>query len=112
MDPASAVVIAKAAIAAGSSKKARTGTASVIAALCLPVILIIVCLMSVASGGADHNRAAVQFAFKGGDAGTQMPADYREYIAKMQESFAEFDTVLDRIEEVAEGWDIVQFPCL
>ena len=80
MDPASAVVIAKAAIAAGSSKKARTGTASVIAALCLPVILIIVCLMSVASGGADHNRAAVRLAFEGGEAGTNMPSDYRENV--------------------------------
>ncbi len=66
MDPASAVIIAKAAIAAGSSKKTWTGIASVTAALCLPLILIIVCLMSVASGGADHNRAAVRFAFRGG----------------------------------------------
>ncbi len=103
MDPAAAAVIAKAAIAAGSNKKTWTGTASVIAAICLPFILIVVCLMSVASGGANHNRAAVRLAFGGGDAGAGMPADYREYIAKMQESFSELDTVLDGIEEMAEG---------
>ena len=103
MDPAAAAVIAKAAIVARSNKKTWTGTASVIAAICLLFILIVVCLMSVASGGADHNRAAVRLAFGGGDAGAGMPADYREYIAKMQESFSELDTVLDGIEEMAEG---------
>lgn len=103
MDPAAAAVIAKAAIAAGSNKKTWTGIASVIAAICLPFILSVVCIMSVASGGADHNRAAVRLAFEGGTAGAGMPADYREYITKMQESFLELDTVLDEIEAVAEG---------
>lgn len=103
MDPASAAVIARAAIAVGSNKKTWTGIASIIAAICMPFILIVVCLMSVASGGADHNRAAVRLAFEGGDAGAGMPADYREYIARMQESFAELDTVLDGIDAVAEG---------
>lgn len=91
MDPTTAAVIARVAIAVGSSKKVWTGIASVIAALCLPFILIVVCFMSIASGGADHNRAAVRLAFEGGDAGTNMPADYREYISQMQESFARLD---------------------
>ena len=41
MEPATAAMIAKAAIAVGTNKKVWTGIASVIAALCLPFILII-----------------------------------------------------------------------
>ena len=89
-------MIAKAAIAVGTNKKVWTGIASVIAALCLPFILIIVCILSIASGGADHNRSAVRLAFEGGNIPSGMPADYREYIGQMQESFGELDTVLDR----------------
>lgn len=103
MEPATAAVIAKAAIALGSNKKVWTGIASIIAAICLPFILIVVCLMSIASGGADHNRSAVRLAFEGGDAGKNMPADYKEYIVKMQESFAHLDDVLGGIEEISEG---------
>ena len=44
MEPATAAMIAKAAIAVGTNKKVWTGIASVIAALCLPFILIIVCI--------------------------------------------------------------------
>ena len=42
MAPATAAVIAKAAIAEGTNKKVWTGIASVNAALCLPFLLIIV----------------------------------------------------------------------
>lgn len=103
MDPATAAVIAKAAIAVGTNRKVWTGIASVAAALCLPFILIVVCIMGIASGGADHNRAAVRLAFEGGTAGAGMPSDYREYIGQMQESFAELDAVMEEIETMTEG---------
>lgn len=96
-------MIAKAAIAVGTNKKVWTGIASVIAALCLPFILIIVCILSIASGGADHNRSAVRQAFEGGNIPSGMPADYREYIGQMQESFGELDTVLGEIDSMTEG---------
>lgn len=98
-----AAMIAKAAIAVGTNKKVWTGIASVIAALCLPFILIIVCILSIASGGADHNRSAVRLAFEGGTIPSGMPADYREYIGQMQESFGELDTVLGEIDNMTEG---------
>ena len=103
MEPTTAAMIAKAAIAVGTNKKGRTGIASVIAALCLPFILIIVCILSIASGGADHNRSAVRQAFEGGNIPSGMPADYREYIGRMQESFGELDTVLGEIDSMTEG---------
>ena len=51
MEPATAALIARAAIAAGTNKKVWTGSASVLAALCLPVILAVMCYISIASGG-------------------------------------------------------------
>ena len=68
MEPATAALIARAAIAAGTNKKVWTGIASVLAALCLPVILAVMCYISIASGGTEHNRAAVHLAFDGGEA--------------------------------------------
>ena len=43
MEPATAALIARAAIAAGTNKKVWTGIAPVLAALCLPVILAVMC---------------------------------------------------------------------
>ncbi len=103
MDPATAAMIAKAAIAVGTNKKVWTGIASVIAALLLPFILAVACIISIASGGADHNKAAVRLAFEGGSIPSGMPEDYREYIGQMQESFAGLDAVLEEIEAMAEG---------
>ena len=54
MEPATAALIARAAIAAGTNKKVWTGIASVLAALCLPVILAVMCYISIASGGTEH----------------------------------------------------------
>lgn len=48
MEPATAALIARAAIAAGTNKKVWTGIASVLAALCLPVILAVMCYISIA----------------------------------------------------------------
>ena len=80
MEPATAALIARAAIAAGTNKKVWTGIASVLAALCLPVILAVMCYISIASGGTEHNRAAVHLAFDGGEAPDGMPADYLAYV--------------------------------
>ena len=98
MEPATAALIARAAIAAGTNKKVWTGIASVLAALCLPVILAVMCYISIASGGTEHNRAAVHLAFDGGEAPDGMPADYQAYVRQMQESFAELDAILDDID--------------
>ncbi len=100
MEPTTAAMIAKAAV--GTNKKVWTGIASVIAALCLPFILIIVHLKH-RIWRADHNRSAVRLAFEGGNIPSGMSADYREYIGQMQESFGELDTVLGEIDSMTEG---------
>lgn len=103
MAAATVAIVTKAALAAGTSKKARTGIASLIGAICVPIILALMCILSIAAGGAEHNKAAVRLAFDGGDVPSSMSEDYREYIGQMQESFAELDTVLEAIEEITEG---------
>ena len=60
MEPTTAAMIAKAAIAMGANKKVWTGIASVIVGICIPFILAIVCILNLASAAADHNRAAVE----------------------------------------------------
>ncbi|MFQ8981447.1 MAG: hypothetical protein ACLR6I_13685 [Waltera sp.] len=66
-----------------------------LAGIGLPVILVLLCYLSLSSGGADHNRAAVHLAFDGGDIPKGMSPDYLEYIRQMQRSFEELDAVLD-----------------
>ena len=103
MEPTTAAMIAKAAIAMGANKKVWTGIASVIVGICIPFILAIVCILNLASAAADHNRAAVRLAFHGGFVPLSMPADYKEYIYKMQQSFEWIDAAMDEIDAVAEG---------
>lgn len=103
MSPSALAVAIKAAWTAGSSRKVRTGIAACMAAFCVPFMLGVMCIMSIADGGAQHNKAAVHLAFEGGDVPPSMPADYREYIGQMQDSFAELDIVLEGIEEITEG---------
>ena len=47
-----------------------------LAGIGLPVILVLLCYLSLSSGGADHNRAAVHLAFDGGDIPKGMSPDY------------------------------------
>lgn len=55
MEPTTAAMIAKIAIAMGANKKVWTGIASVIVGICIPFILAIVCILNLASAAADHN---------------------------------------------------------
>ncbi len=102
-EPTTLVMIAKAAVAVGSDKRTWTGIASVIAAIAVPFILAIMCIVSIASAGAGHNVAAVKLAFYGGEIPASMPQDYKGYIGQMQESFQKLDQVFEKINEIAEG---------
>lgn len=80
-----------------------------LAGIGLPVILVLLCYLSLSSGGADHNRAAVHLAFDGGDIPKGMSSDYLEYIRQMQKSFEELDAVLDHLDEMAEEGKIDRY---
>ena len=98
-----AVVAVKAALVMATDKRARTVVLSVLAALLVPFILIIVVLLCALSGTANHNTSAVNLTFHGGYLSSQMPAEYRMYIEKMQGGFSDLDGVLTDINDMAEG---------
>lgn len=98
-----AVLAAKAVLAAASDKRVWTAVATVVAAVLTPFILIIVMILCVLSGAAGHNNSAVDLAFNGGYLSSGLPADYRMYVEKMQESFRELDAALAEINVMAEG---------
>lgn len=101
-----AVLAVKAALVAATDKRTWTAIASVVAAILTPFILIIVVMLGALSGTANHNNAAVDLAFHGGYLSSQLPADYRMYIEKMQDSFTDLDTALAEINGMAEDGEV------
>ena len=102
MAATAAVLAAKAVLAAATDKRGRTAIATVVAAVLTPFILIVVMILCALSGTAGHNNAAVNLAWGGGYLSAGLPADYRMYIEKMQESFQKLDAVLAEINGMAE----------
>ena len=98
-----AAVVVKAALVTATDKRARTAVLSVVAAPLVPFILIVVVILCALSGTANHNTSAVNLAFHGGYLSSQMPAEYRMYIEKMRESFADLDGVISDINGMAEN---------
>ena len=90
-DPATITVAAKAAAAVLSDERTRKTIGWIIAAILSPLILIIVLVCALLSGTADHNNTAVDLCFHGGVIPGSMPADYREYIGDMRQSFTLID---------------------
>ena len=74
-DPATITLAVKAAIAAATDKRTWKAAGVVIAAILTPFILIIVMIMSLLSGTADHNNSAVDLTFHGGSISSQVPAE-------------------------------------
>ena len=103
MAASAAGVIVKAALAAATDKRVRTAVLSVIAAVLLPFILIIAVILCALSGAANHNTAAVRQTFQNSYVSAQMPAEYRNHIGQMQDSFRELDEIVSEINGMAEG---------
>ena len=96
-DPATITLAVKAAIAAATDKRTWKAAGVVIAAILTPFILIIVMIMSLLSGTADHNNSAVDLTFHGGSISSQVPAEYRQYIEDMRDSFSDLDEAVSEI---------------
>lgn len=102
-DPATITLAVKAAIAAAADKRTWKALGVVVAAILTPFILIIVMILSLLSGTADHNNAAVQLSFHGGVISDQMPEEYRRYIEDMRSSFSELDNAVADITLMIES---------
>ena len=105
-DPATITLAVKAAIAAATDKRTWKAAGVVIAAILTPFILIIVMIMSLLSGTADHNNSAVDLTFHGGSISSQVPAEYRQYIEDMRDSFSDLDEAVSEITPMIESGGI------
>ena len=105
-DPATITLAVKAAIAAATDKRTWKAVGVVIAAILTPFILIIVMIMSLLSGTADHNNSAVDLSFHGGSISSQVPAEYRQYIEDMRVSFSDLDDTVSEITPIIESGSI------
>jgi murein DD-endopeptidase MepM/ murein hydrolase activator NlpD len=104
-DPATITAIAKAAAAALSDERMRKTIGWTVAAVLSPLILMIVLICSLLSGTANHNNTAVELCFHGGAIPGSMPADYREYIGDMRQSFTLIDSAIATVNAQMEDGD-------
>ena len=104
-DPATITAVAKAAVAVLSDERIRKTIGWVIAAVLSPLILIIVLVCSLLSGTTNHNNTAVELCFHGGVIPASMPAEYREYIGDMRQSFTLIDGAIANVNAEMEDGD-------
>ena len=89
----------KAAVAAAADESTRKRIAVVVCSALLVVFLPLIAIMSLMSGGADHNKQYVMIAFNGDPIPDGVDPEYAGYIVKMREAFARLDTYINEINE-------------
>lgn len=104
-DPATVTMAVRAAVVAASDPRARKVIGCVIAAVLSPLILIVALFMTMASGAAEHNSAALDLCFNNSVLPARLPEDYRLSVTGMRESFAEMDQTLLEIGKECEWED-------
>ena len=102
MSPALAI---RAAASILTSEKSRKAVGWVLAAVLSPIILLLAFFCAALSGGAEHNRTAVDLCFHGGAIPEDTPAEYRTCIEEMQGSFANLDAAIQTVEGQMEDGD-------
>ena len=102
MSPA-LVIRAAASILTDEKSRKAVGWAAV--SVLSPVILLLVFFCALLSGGAEHNRTAVDLCFHGGAISEGTPAEYRTCIEEMQDSFALLDAAIQAAEGQMEDGD-------
>ena len=102
----SAMLAVKAALAAASDRRTRKAAGVLLAAVLTPFLLIVVVILSLLSGTAQHNDSAVDLCFNGGSVSAQVPAEYREYIEDMRDSFSALDGAVSELAPQIESGGI------
>jgi len=100
-----AAIAAKAALALATDKRTWKVIGVIIAAAATPFILIIVCVLGLVSGTANHNNAALNLTFNGGTIPASMPAEYQTYITEMRDCFTALDAAVTAIGSECEWED-------
>jgi len=101
--PATIAMAVKTAVTLATDKRTWKAIGVVIASVLTPVILIVVMLMSILSGGSEHNKAAIDLCFNGGSIPTAMPAEYASHISSMSGCLNVLDKAISEAEAGMEG---------
>ncbi|MGL5254234.1 MAG: C40 family peptidase [Brevinema sp.] len=97
--------VVKAATVLLTDKRSYTAIASVVGAILVPFILGFILVINIASAGAQHNKSAVNYCFRGGNSAF-LPEDYRGYIKTMQECFVGLDVELSILSPMCEDGEL------
>ena len=97
--------IARAASAILYDERTRRTAGWVLAAIFFPIILLAAVFCSILGGSADHNNSILELCFYGGALPSDLPEEYRAYIADMQASFALLDEYIAEINSMTEEGD-------
>jgi murein DD-endopeptidase MepM/ murein hydrolase activator NlpD len=68
-----------------------------------PIIVVLLFLISLASGTASHNVSAVQLCFQGGKLPSALPEEYQTYIIEMRDSFTLLDSCVSGVNAQTEN---------
>jgi len=101
--PATIAMAVKTAVTLATDKRTWKAIGVVIASVLTPVILIVVMLMSILSGGSEHNKAAIDLCFNGGSIPAAMPAEYASHISSMSGCLNVLDKAISEAEAGMEG---------
>ena len=101
--PAAITLAVKAAITAATDKRTWKAVGVIIAAILTPFILVIVMILSLLSGTSQHNNAAIDLCFNGGDISASIPAEYAAHIREMSNCFAVLDEAISEAEALMDG---------
>jgi hypothetical protein len=102
-DPATIAMAIKAAVTVATDERTWKAVGVVIASIVAPIIIVVVMITSILSAGSDHNKAAIDLSFNGGDLPMSMPAEYASHIGDMSECFAVLDGAISDVEALMEG---------
>ena len=98
-DPLSVAAAVKAAVTAAADERTWNTVGIITCAALLILLMPLIIIMSIMSGGADHNREYARIAFSGGPIPDGIDPEYTGYILKMQEAFLRLDDNIDTLDE-------------
>ena len=99
----SMAIAVKAAVAATTDKRTWKTVGIIVCSALMLVLLPLIIIMSLMSGGADHNREYAKIAFSGSPVPNDIDSEYAGYILKMQEAFSRLDAYINSInQEITE----------
>lgn len=109
------VVVLKAVATAATSKKGRNVLAVLIAAILMPIIIVILMICALVSGTESANQSLLDYSFKGVSISQNFNDEQQKAIENMRDWLAELDTAMtDNEKEYSLDSDMVRavFYCL